>query len=633
MLSRVAEDVPKTFVDKMATRDAAASEHATAWGRGGGLGRGVAGGRGRGGGHVSGASTGAGLPPMSRNLGAGSGSSESSSPIGSAAAWVPKASATPAPAETALPAKTPATTTTAWGTARGPWRGPARGETSTSARAEEPDRPGTETWSSRGSGRRRHGKGHGDAAPAWGGLGHAQDDTSQRSPSAADSTPPASTAADDEEASTAPPAPAPEVEKPAPAPTRKLGAWAKLAESEEDDEKQATAPPEAQKPPPAPAKKLGSWALLEDSDDEEAYAPPLPQFQKPAPMMINWERPAMKPGAWASLAEESDEEDCCFGDFEPEASRALSGQVVCRRPPSDDEYDYDEEAEEDWAETDDDDEFPVKVCRRPPSDDKNEDEDEDAKVDAETDKACGAEPAAVLSDVTLVDSGPSLGEAASGWGSSAPSGGGWERAFKRDDEMLWGCGLWCKKVEGDGACLFRAISDQLEGDGGASHMKYRSSCISFLEANQADFEPFIEEPFKEYISKLREPKAWGGHVEAQALSRALGVNALIYIPAEAKSADGVLECAIEVVTAEEDARCIQLCFHPRYHSGAHYNSVRSLGDSADGPPPASSLSELRARVAEALKARSLRAAAKRVARPPLSAPAPKATRASARTAA
>jgi len=189
-------------------------------------------------------------------------------------------------------------------------------------------------------------------------------------------------------------------------------------------------------------------------------------------------------------------------------------------------------------------------------------------------------------------------------------GGGWERSFRRDDELLRACGLWCKKVEADGACLFRAFADQLEGDGGSEHAKYRALCVSFLEAHRTEFAPFVEAPFKGYCARLREPAAWGGHVEAQVLSRALGVNALIHRPADVQSAEDVPGAAVEVLNfVGEDAQCVQLCFHPRYHAGPHYNSVRCAGDRGDGAPPRTSLAELREKMLEALRARRAVAAA------------------------
>lgn len=179
---------------------------------------------------------------------------------------------------------------------------------------------------------------------------------------------------------------------------------------------------------------------------------------------------------------------------------------------------------------------------------------------------------------------------------------GWERALRRDQDLLKSCGLWIKEVEADGACLFRAFADQIEGDAGAAHASYRERCVDFLQANRSDFEPFLEEDFTEYCTRMREPAAWGGHVEAQALARALGVNAMIYRPAEARGADRLTSTAVEITTSEaEDARCVQLSFHPTHHAGQHYNSVRCITDDGAGPSPAMSLPELRRSIEEALR--------------------------------
>lgn len=190
--------------------------------------------------------------------------------------------------------------------------------------------------------------------------------------------------------------------------------------------------------------------------------------------------------------------------------------------------------------------------------------------------------------------GPRIAEVASGaWG-------GWERAFRHDDEMLRACGLWCKKVEADGACLFRAFSDQMEGDGGSRHLELRRTCVAFLEAHKSDFAPFVEGSFTGYCARLREPTEWAGDVEVQALSRALGVNTLIYMPAEAQSPEDVPRMSHEVANFGEDARCVQICFHPRYHSGPHYNSVRCIGDKGDAVPDKTTLAALRERMNEAI---------------------------------
>lgn len=178
-----------------------------------------------------------------------------------------------------------------------------------------------------------------------------------------------------------------------------------------------------------------------------------------------------------------------------------------------------------------------------------------------------------------------------------PANPQWEREFHRDTELLQACGLSIKEVEADGGCLFRAFSDQLENDGGAKHLEYRERCVDFLESNRSDFEPFIEEDFAAYCRKMRRPAEWGGQVEVQALARAFGANALIHQPAERMRSDDVLSAALEVLTSDkEDARCVQLCFHPTHHNGQHYNSVRFVTE-----PETGSLVEIKRRVDDALR--------------------------------
>jgi len=179
---------------------------------------------------------------------------------------------------------------------------------------------------------------------------------------------------------------------------------------------------------------------------------------------------------------------------------------------------------------------------------------------------------------------------------------GWERALRKDQDLLKACGLWIKEVDGDGACLFRAFADQLDGSNGSDHLAYRERCVDFLKAHRDDFEPFLDEDFNEYCSRMREPTAWGGHVEVQALSRALGVNAVIFQPTEAGRPDKLLSTCVEMVSTDEDsARCVQLSFHPQHHAGEHYNSVRCVDDNGEGAALCPSVTELKRRIADALK--------------------------------
>eukprot|EP00928_Gymnodinium_smaydae_P062063 TRINITY_DN46000_c0_g1_i1.p1 TRINITY_DN46000_c0_g1~~TRINITY_DN46000_c0_g1_i1.p1 ORF type:complete len:255 (+),score=66.54 TRINITY_DN46000_c0_g1_i1:104-868(+) len=179
---------------------------------------------------------------------------------------------------------------------------------------------------------------------------------------------------------------------------------------------------------------------------------------------------------------------------------------------------------------------------------------------------------------------------------------GWERVLRRDQELLRSCGLWMKEVEADGACLFRAFADQLDAEGAGAHAAYRERCVDFLKAHRADFEPFLSEDFDEYCENMRQPTAWGGQIEVQALARDLGVNAVIYQPTEAGRADALLSSCVEVLTAsEDDAQCVQLSFHPQHHAGQHYNSVRCRDDEGEGMPPRTTLCEIKRRIEDALR--------------------------------
>jgi len=202
---------------------------------------------------------------------------------------------------------------------------------------------------------------------------------------------------------------------------------------------------------------------------------------------------------------------------------------------------------------------------------------------------------------TSVSPGQEVSKAASKAGWSAQTGGGWQQNFRRDDQLLRACGLWCKQVEADGACLFRAFADQLEGD---DHLELRKKCVAFMEANKELFEPFIEGSYSSYLSKLKMASTWGGEVEVQALTRILKVNALIYQPSNAASPEDVWRLAHQIVNFDDETPCVQLCFHPNYHTGAHYNSVRYIGDSGESKPALVSLVAIGAKMEEDLRGRT-----------------------------
>ena len=131
-------------------------------------------------------------------------------------------------------------------------------------------------------------------------------------------------------------------------------------------------------------------------------------------------------------------------------------------------------------------------------------------------------------------------------------------------EELKKIGYFIREVKGDGNCLFRAVSEQIE-ENENNYEEYRRKCIEYMKVNKDTFIPFLEEdePFDTYIEKIAKSGEWGGNLEIYALSMALKSNFYIYIH----------EQPIYVVKNwEEPEKNIMLT----YHNGKHYNSLRKL---------------------------------------------------------
>lgn len=142
----------------------------------------------------------------------------------------------------------------------------------------------------------------------------------------------------------------------------------------------------------------------------------------------------------------------------------------------------------------------------------------------------------------------------------------WKQEFFKLQRQVRGFGLSIREVEGDGNCLFRAVSDQLLGTE-SQHEHYRQLSVSQMLAHREDYEPFIEDDanFDEYMSKMRKSATWGGNLELQALSIALKVNIRIHI----------LDSPLwEIMNFDLSSQTIHLSFH----DGDHYNSVRLQTD-------------------------------------------------------
>ena len=117
----------------------------------------------------------------------------------------------------------------------------------------------------------------------------------------------------------------------------------------------------------------------------------------------------------------------------------------------------------------------------------------------------------------------------------------------------------------DGNCLFRCFSYSLTSSPHSQHehQVYRTTIMNEIESHSSEYKFFIEddEPFDQYIDRLRTDGEWGSGMEIMAACRLFNVRVLITQhdrPSYVMGEDG-----------EESARLLEFS----YHDGDHYNIV------------------------------------------------------------
>ncbi|KAL3982974.1 OTU-like cysteine protease family protein [Acanthocheilonema viteae] len=145
--------------------------------------------------------------------------------------------------------------------------------------------------------------------------------------------------------------------------------------------------------------------------------------------------------------------------------------------------------------------------------------------------------------------------------------------FKDDNLEAWfeerlRCvrGLVIKPVRGDGACLFRAVADQIYGDE-EMHDDVRRLCMDYMEKNSDHFSQFVTEDFHDYIARKRRRDAHGNHVELQAISEMFSRPIEIY--EYCTEPRNISSSRLDVSPSAEQNPPIRLS----YHGSIHYNSV------------------------------------------------------------
>jgi len=123
--------------------------------------------------------------------------------------------------------------------------------------------------------------------------------------------------------------------------------------------------------------------------------------------------------------------------------------------------------------------------------------------------------------------------------------------------------------EGDGNCLFRAISHQVYGDS-SMHHEVRQRVMDYMDKNEEHFSQFVcgtddyEESFPEYVARKRFDGVHGNHVEIQAISELYNRPVEVYSPENGLKPMNIFHT--EYKTSDQPLRL-------SYHDGNHYNSV------------------------------------------------------------
>lgn len=125
-------------------------------------------------------------------------------------------------------------------------------------------------------------------------------------------------------------------------------------------------------------------------------------------------------------------------------------------------------------------------------------------------------------------------------------------------------GFTIKKMVPDGACLFRAVADQVYGDQ-EMHSIVRNHCMDYMMKNSEFFSKFITEDFTSYIHRKKNDYCHGNNVEMQALSEMYNRPIEVYV----YSLEPINTFISQSHRSSDDNPAIRLS----YHGNVHYNSL------------------------------------------------------------
>jgi OTU-like cysteine protease len=146
-------------------------------------------------------------------------------------------------------------------------------------------------------------------------------------------------------------------------------------------------------------------------------------------------------------------------------------------------------------------------------------------------------------------------------------------------------GLEMIEQEGDGNCLFRAVSLQVYGSAD-NHSEVREQCMDYMAKNEEHFSNFIAassddevvishannsvSPFQVYIARKRMIGVHGNHTEIQALSELFNRPVEVYMPASNYGENADLQ---PMNIFHEEYKTPDPPIRLSYHDGNHYNAI------------------------------------------------------------
>ncbi|KAG6538051.1 hypothetical protein ZIOFF_003154 [Zingiber officinale] len=138
-------------------------------------------------------------------------------------------------------------------------------------------------------------------------------------------------------------------------------------------------------------------------------------------------------------------------------------------------------------------------------------------------------------------------------------------------------GLVERKVEGDGNCQFRALSDQLYGTP-ERHKLVRHRIVDQLRSHPEFYKEYVPMAYSDYLKKISKSGEWGDHVTLQAATDKFGCK--IFVITSFKDT-----CYIEILPRDQKPNRGTLAhafLFLSFWAEVHYNSIHPEGDLCTG---------------------------------------------------